>query len=163
MKINEDNAVAKTTLKIAIGQALCILIMFGIFAICRRFTYKVLLGGVLGGIVTILNFFFMGLSIDGAADRYGESEKNIKASVQLSFIARLLVMLVCLGLALKSRWFDPIALLVPLCLVRPILLVCEFFTRSKSNDKEINEEHDKESNKEQGDGIEDVVSCKRER
>lgn len=138
MKINEDNAVVKTTLQIAIGQAICIAIMFAIFAICRKFTYQVVLGGLLGGVVTILNFFFMGLSVDSAADKYGESEKNIKASVQLSFIARLIVMLVCLGLALKSGWFNPITLLVPLCLVRPILLVCEFMHKSKTKSKTNN-------------------------
>lgn len=132
MKINENNAVMKTTAKIAAGQAVCILLMFGIFAVCGKFTYKVLLGGLLGGVVTVLNFFFMGLSVDSAADRYSGSEKNIKASVQLSFIARLVVMLLCLGLALKSGWFNPISLLVPLCLVRPILLVCEFISKAKT-------------------------------
>lgn len=132
MKINENNAVMKTTAKIAAGQVVCILLMFGIFVVCGRFTYKVLLGGLLGGVVTVLNFFFMGLSVDSAADRYSGSEKNIKASVQFSFIARLVVMLLCLGLALKSGWFNPISLLVPLCLVRPILLVCEFISKAKT-------------------------------
>ena len=132
MKINENNAVMKTTAKIAAGQAVCILLMFGIFVVCGRFTYKVLLGGLLGGVVTVLNIFFMGLSVDSAADRYSGSEKNIKASVQLSFIARLVVMLLCLGLALKSGWFNPISLLVPLCLVRPILFVCEFISKAKT-------------------------------
>ena len=44
---------------IALGQALCIAVMFGIFFLLHTFDRTVLLGGILGGVMAIANFFFM--------------------------------------------------------------------------------------------------------
>ena len=51
--------VLRQTLLIAIGQAVGVGVMLGVFALLGRFDYTVALGGFIGAVVALLNFFFM--------------------------------------------------------------------------------------------------------
>ena len=130
MNINEENAVKKETLKIAAGEAICVLLVIGVYALIGRFSLKVLCGAVLGGIVTVLNFFFMAVTVDRAADKYGDSVSQMKKSVSASYVFRLIIVLGVLALAIGSGYFDGLATLIPLVFVRPILLVEDYILKS---------------------------------
>ena len=115
---------------IAIGQAVGVAVMLGIFALLDRFDYTVVLGGLMGALVATLNFFFMAVSLTLAADRATEQDvKGGQGVVKSSYAIRILVMFAVLFACAKSGHFQVIALVVPLLLVQPTLLVAEFFRK----------------------------------
>ena len=128
--------VFKETAVVLIGQILCVGLMFGVYALLHKFTMKVLLGGIVGGIVAIANFFFMAISVSLAADKAEqENVKGGKAMIQSSYTIRLAAMAVIFFACAKSGYFDLFALLLPLVFTRPILSVGEFFRRAGETKK----------------------------
>ena len=113
---------------VALGEALGVGLMIGIFALLDKFDYTVALGGLVGGLVAFLNFFFMVVGLSAAADRaQNQDAKGGKSLVRGSYLVRLAVMAVVLFACAKSGHFNVIALVVPLLFVRPALTVAEFF------------------------------------
>ena len=125
--------ILKKTAIIAAGQAVCVAVMIGIFALLGYFDRSVLLGGIFGGIIALGNFFVMAVCADLAADR---AEKgNIKSGqllVRLSFFGRTVVMFILLFALVKSGLCHVIAAVVPLVFTRPILTLSEFFGKGKA-------------------------------
>lgn len=115
---------------IAIGQAVGVGVMLGVFALLDKFDYTVVLGGLSGALVATLNFFFMAVSLTLAADRATEQDvKGGKGLVKSSYAIRTIVMFAVLFVCAKSGHFHVVALVVPLLLVHPTLLVAEFFKK----------------------------------
>ena len=115
---------------IAIGQAVGVGAIIGIFFLLGKFDYTVALGAAAGALVATLNFFFMAVSLSLAADRAVEQDvKGGKGMVRSSYMIRTIVMFVVLFACAKSGHFHVIALVAPLLLVRPTLTLAEFFKR----------------------------------
>lgn len=115
---------------VALGQAVGIAGMLGIFALLGHFDYTVLLGALAGSLVATVNFLFMAIGVSMAADKAQEQDaKGGKAMVRSSYMVRTLVMFVVLFACAKSGYFNVIALVVPLLFVRPALTVAEFFRK----------------------------------
>lgn len=128
------NYVLKQTAIVALGQALCVAAMVGIFALLGYFDYTVVLGGLMGAVVAVLNFLFMAIGISLAADK--AQEQNVKGGKSLvtgSYMLRIVLMFVVLFACAKSGHFHVIALVLPLVFVRPILTVAEFFQKKGSD------------------------------
>ena len=126
--------VLQETAIITIGQVLCVAAMFGIFALLGKFDQTVLWGGILGGVLAILNFFFMAIGANLAADKAeADNGKGGKAIIQGSFMLRYLLLIVVLFAGAKSGFCNVIALVLPLVFTRPILTVGEFFRKSGEN------------------------------
>lgn len=126
--------VLQETAIITIGQVLCVAAMFGIFALLGKFDQTVLWGGILGGVLAILNFFFMAIGANLAADKAeADNVKGGKAVIQGSFMLRYLFLIVVLFAGAKSGFCNVIALVLPLVFTRPILTVGEFFRKSGEN------------------------------
>ena len=122
--------VFKETAVVLIGQAICVAAMIGICVLLGVYSQPVLLGGIFGGILAVLNFFFMAVSTMMAADKAEQQDvaggqKLIKGSYPL----RLLVLAVILFACAKSGYCDVLALALPLAFVRPILTIAEFFRK----------------------------------
>ena len=118
------------SLKILLGQAVCVAAMVGIFALLGQFDMTVLWGGIVGGVMATLNFFFMAMGAMMAADK--AMEDNVAggtATVRLSYILRLVVLALVLFAIAKSGICDVFALVIPLAFTRPILTVTEFFRK----------------------------------
>ena len=129
--MNSSKFILKETAVVAAGQVLCVAAMFGIFALLGRFDRTVLFGGILGGVVAVLNFLFMGIGASLAADKAeAQNVKGGKALIHTSYLLRLAVMFLVLLAAAKSGYFHVVALVVPLLFTRPILMVGEFFRKS---------------------------------
>ena len=115
---------------VALGEILGVVIMAGIFAMLDVFDTTVLLGGIVGGIVAVVNFFAMAIGINIAADKAENQDvKGGQATVKVSYILRLAVMALVLFAFAKSGLCNVIALVVPLIFVRITLTVAEFFRR----------------------------------
>lgn len=115
---------------VAAGEAVCIALMLGVYALLGRFSMAVLLGGAVGGVLATANFFLMAVSTSLAADK--AEQQNVKGGqllIRNSYMLRLVVLFALLFLCAKSGWFDLFALVLPLVFVRPTITVVEFFRK----------------------------------
>lgn len=116
------------------GQVLCVGLMLAIYALLGHFTTGVLLGGLAGGFLATLNFFFMAVGASIAIDQAEQQNvKGGKSTIHGSYFLRLAVLFLILFACGKSGLFSPIPLVLPLIFVRPILTVAEFFRKSGEN------------------------------
>ena len=115
---------------IAIGVAVGTAGMIGVFALLGYFAMDVLIGGVAGAVLSILNFFAMAMVATLAADKAENQDvEGGKRLIQGSYPVRLLVLAGTLFVLAKSGYCNVIALVVPLIFVRPTILVAEFFRK----------------------------------
>lgn len=122
--------VFKETAIILFGEIICVSCMLGIYALLGYFSSKVLLGGIVGGGITVLNYFFMAMGASLAADKaQAQDVKGGKTILQLSMLLRYAIVFVVLFAFAKSDLCAPIALVLPLIFVRPVMLVDSFFRR----------------------------------
>ena len=121
----------KETGLIAGGQVLCVAAMIGIFALLGYYNTSVLLGGIFGGLLAVLNFFVMAIMASLAADK--AEDQNVKGGqllVRFSFLGRMVVLFVVLLALVKSGLCHPLATLLPLVFNQPIIYIGEFFRKS---------------------------------
>lgn len=129
--MNVRNFILKETGILAIGQLICVSIMVGLFALLGKFHWSVVLGGAVGTVLSLGNFFFMAISADLAADKARNQDvKGGQAAIKSSFLLRLLVIFAILFVFAKSGLVNILAMVLPLAFVRPILTVTEFFRKS---------------------------------
>ena len=121
----------KETGIVALGQALCVGLMIGIFALLGKFDTSVWLGGIAGGILAVANFFFMAISATVASEKaVNQDVKGGQLTMRLSYIVRLAVIFVILFALVKSGVCNVITAVLPLAFTRPVLFVAEFFRKS---------------------------------
>lgn len=119
---------------VAAGQAVCIALMTGIFAILGKFATSVLLGGIVGALIATANFFIMSLCADLAADKAEAQDiAGGQKLIQLSYMGRMLGLFLVLFLCARSGMFDVLPLVLPLAFTRPILTVSELFKKKGGN------------------------------
>lgn len=129
--MNARKFILRETAFLAIGELVCIGAMIGIFALLGYLNYTVILGGILGGILAVGNFFFMAISSNAAADKAVEQDvKQGQAMIKTSYYGRMLVIAVLMFLFAKSGHCNLLAMGCPLVFVFPILTVIEFFRKS---------------------------------
>ena len=115
---------------IALGVVIGVALMYGVFALLGRFDRAVLLGGVIGGALAILNFLFMAINASVAADKAVKQDvTGGRALMQTSYIVRLAAIFVILLACVKSGLCNAIAAVVPLLFVRPTITIAEFFRK----------------------------------
>jgi len=115
---------------IAIGVAVCTALMLGVYALLGRFDRTVLVGALLGALLAVANFFFMALSASNALDKAAAQDvKTGKNQVRVSYGTRMLVIFAVLFAFAKSGLSNPLASVLPLAFVRPVITVAEFFRR----------------------------------
>lgn len=118
------------TLLILLGQGVCVAIMLGVFYLLGRFDRSVVLGGIFGGLIATANFFFMAVGATLAADKAEKQDvKGGQATIQASYIGRLVIMALILFALVKSGLCDVFAVVLPLVFTRPILTLSEFFRK----------------------------------
>lgn len=115
---------------VAIGVAICVGLMFAVYALLGKFSIAVLLGGLVGGLISVANFFAMAIVATLAADR-AEKQDVVggQKMISSSYPLRMLVLASILFACAKSGFFDLIALVLPLVFVRPTITVAEFFRK----------------------------------
>lgn len=129
--MNIRKFIIRETLYLTAGQAVCIAAMCGIFALLGAFDYTVVLGGALGGVIAVGNFFLMAVMSHSAADSaVAQDVKRGKSIVKLSYSFRLVIIGVLLFLLAKSGHCNLIALVCPLFFTFPVITVVEFFRKS---------------------------------
>ena len=123
--------VLKETAIVAIGQAICVAVMIGVFALLGKFDRSVWLGGIFGGVLATLNFLFMAIGVSMAADKAQQQEVTRgQVTVRLSYFIRMIVLFVLLFALVRSGLCHVITAVLPLVFTRPILTIAEFFRKS---------------------------------
>ena len=123
--------VLKETRIITIGECIGVAAMWGIYALLGHFDRTVLFGGIVGAVISVLNFFFMAISADMAADRaMNQDVKGGKKMMQSFMMTRMLVIFVILIAFAKSGLCNPLAMVIPFVMVRPTITVAEFFRKA---------------------------------
>jgi len=122
--------VFRETATIAVGVGICLAIILAIYALLGYFSMSVLLGGLVGAALAILNFLFMAMNVSVAADKaVNQDVKGGKALIRASYTLRLGVIFVILFAGVKSGFCDALASVLPLLFVRPVIMVAEFFRK----------------------------------
>lgn len=115
---------------IAAGQILCCAAMSGVFALLGQFEGKVVLSAAVGALLATLNFFIMATCANIAADKAENQDvKGGQALIQLSYMGRMIGLLLVLVICAKSGLFHLLALVLPLAFTRPILSIAEIFKK----------------------------------
>lgn len=129
--MNSRKFILRQTAMLALGQLICIGAMIGVFALLGAFNYTVALGGAIGGLLAIGNFFFMAIGSDAAADKAADQDvKTGKALMKSSYGLRMLIIGILLVVFAKSGHCHTVALACPLLFTFPIIMVIEFFRKS---------------------------------
>lgn len=125
----------RQTLTVALGVALCAVVMVGVFALLGYFDMTVVWGALAGSLIAVGNFFAMGMTTTLAAEKAANQDvKGGQALISLSYMFRMALVLVALIVCGKSGLFHVIALAIPLVFVRPVLTVAEFFQKKGDNE-----------------------------
>lgn len=123
--------VLRQTGVIAIGQAVCVAAMVGIFALLGQFDMTVLWGGIVGGVLAVMNFLTMAVGAMIAADKAVEQDvKGGQSTVRMSMILRLAVIAIVLIAFAQSGLCNVLAMVLPLAFTRPVLMFVEFFGKA---------------------------------
>ena len=111
--------------------------------------YKVITGSVLGVAATTLNFFALCFTVNRAVDKYmtvrGETEMDeeeaakfanenaakVQAEVTKSYLLRMLILAAACAL-LFTKQFDVVAVVVPMLVQRPLIVLIERYRGGKA-------------------------------
>lgn len=122
--------------QIALGVALCTGAMLGIYYLIGKFTPQVLYGALAGFGLGVLNFLALAVMVNRAADKAEAQDVNAgKMLMQGSYFARLVVLFLVLVVLAKTGQFDPLAMVIPLVFVRPVITVMELLNKKNSKEE----------------------------
>lgn len=80
--IKADKTVGRETKYIAFVVIILSVFMQSIFLILQKWNYTVVLGNLLSGTIAVLNFFFMGITIQKALTKEGTDAKKVMRASQ---------------------------------------------------------------------------------
>ena len=112
-------AVRKETKRITVVTFSGVVLMWILFYILHLvtpesvpFDYTVILGGIGGGIIAVLNFFLMALTVQSVAAQ--TDEDMAKDQMKASYKQRLMLQIIWMIVAMVVPWFQVVAGIAPL-------------------------------------------------
>lgn len=128
--------ILRQTGEIALGVGLCTGLMLVIYYGIGKFSMRVLWGATAGFLLGVLNFLIMAIMACRAADKAQAQDVNAgKVLMQGSYFARLVLLFAVLVVLAKTGWCDPLAMVIPLVFVRPVITVVELMIKNKSKEE----------------------------
>ena len=116
---NVQPAVKKETKRVVMITGAGLILMWILFAILHYtmpdkvpFDYTVILGGIGGGLIAVLNFFLMGLAVQKAASATDEGTARMK--LKASYSQRFMMMILWVIAAIVAPCFQFVAGIAPL-------------------------------------------------
>ena len=116
---NVQPAVKKETKRVVMITGAGLILMWILFAILHftmpdkvPFDYTVILGGIGGGTIAVLNFFLMGLAVQKAASATDEGTARMK--LKASYSQRFMMMILWVIVAIVAPCFQFVAGIAPL-------------------------------------------------
>ena len=122
--------ILKETGVVLAGEAVCIALMLGVFALLGRLDRPVWIGAAVGLILAAGNFFMMAVSAGSASERAAAQDVNGgKQLMRSSYMLRMGAIAVILFVLVKAGVCNVITAILPLLFVRWILTVAEVFRK----------------------------------
>lgn len=116
---NIQPAVKKETKNVAVSTVSLVIVMWIVFAVLHAIMpekvpldYTVFLGGIGGGIIAVLNFFLMGLTVQKITE--SDDEDAGRAKMKASYSQRMLLQTLWIVAAIAIPCFQFVAGIVPL-------------------------------------------------
>ena len=116
---NIQPAILKETKKIALSTLIGVLLMWIVFFVLHMilpekvpFDYTVLLGGIGGGFMAVLNFFLMGLTVQNVAAT--TDQEWARKKMKVSYSQRMMMQMIWGIVAVVAPCFNYVAGLLPL-------------------------------------------------
>ena len=116
---NVQPAAKKETKRVVMITGAGLILMWILFAILHftmpdkvPFDYTVILGGIGGGVIAVLNFFLMGLAVQKAASATDEGTARMK--LKASYSQRFMMMILWVIVAIVAPCFQFVAGIAPL-------------------------------------------------
>ena len=116
---NVQPVVKKETKRVVMITGAGLILMWILFAILHftmpdkvPFDYTVILGGIGGGVIAVLNFFLMGLAVQKAASATDEGTARMK--LKASYSQRFMMMILWVIVAIVAPCFEFVAGITPL-------------------------------------------------
>lgn len=138
MKI--DNTVKKETLYIVLGETIFCILMLSVYLICGKFSLNVLIAALVGGSVSAMNFFLMGLTLQKAVKI--EDEGNRVRLIRTSHMLRLLLIAVIIIVCAAFPKLDINALFIPLFFPRIIVFIRGIYSGKNNKNKNGHSENE---------------------
>lgn len=134
-------AVRKETKHVAVGTAICMVLMWVIFIIFHAvtpeqvpFDHTVILGGLGGSSIAVLNFFLMGLTVQKVVSL--EDETQARNKMRASYSQRMLLQLLWGIAAIAAPCFQFAAGLLPLLFPNIVIKTMGILGRKKQPSSE---------------------------
>lgn len=137
-----DREVLRQTGRIAAGVAALVALMIAVFAILGRFTLGVLLGGVYTGALSVANFFLMGLTVQGIANRAAEEvrdeqemaafSKQMENRMRLSRNGRMIALFALIVAGIRLFGFDALATILPIAFPTAVIYALQFIDNKRN-------------------------------
>ena len=122
--------VKRETMIIAVGEMLLVGLMIAVFALGGKFDWTVLVGGIAGGVLTILNFYIMALNAVSASDKAVKNDvTGGKSLMHFSYIARYAVIFIVLCVLAITKVGHPVACALPLVFIQPVIFARNFLKK----------------------------------
>lgn len=144
-----DFAVRHETARVAAGVFLLVAVMLAVYALIGRFSLPVLFGGLYTGCLTVLNFFVMGLTVQGVTERAAEKERTeqeladltieMKNRMKVSYNLRMIALFALLVLGIAVFKFDPLSTILPIVFPTVVIRVLQIMEARRSSVSEGSE------------------------
>ena len=116
---NVQPAVKKETKRVAVSTLIGVIVMWIVFAVLHMtmpdkvpLDYTVFLGGICGGLIAVLNFFLMGLTVQKVAA--STDEDAARSRMKASYSQRMMLQMLWVIVAIVAPCFHFAAGIVPL-------------------------------------------------
>lgn len=132
--IKANKTVKKETKYIAaFCIALSVIMQMG-FLLLKKWDYTVLLGNMLSLVLAVLNFYFMGISVQKAVENDAEDAKKIMRTSQS---VRNIFVFVVIAVGVVLPYFNTLAVILPVFFPRIAVSCRPFFDLSHSKEKDV--------------------------
>lgn len=106
-------------IKMATGVFLLSLVMIGVFAVLGYFSYRAVLGALLGWAGCVLNYYFLAVCVEKAVDK---GEKGAKAYISGTYTLRMIFIGAVIIVAIKMpQYFNYLATAIPFLFPRFVI------------------------------------------
>ena len=130
--IRIDKTVLKETAFIAIWMLIFSVLMEAVFLVIGEWNYTVLLGNVLSGVMSVFNFFLLGLTVQKAVN--SGDEKYAKNLMKMSQSLRLLMMGAVIALGAIFECFSLWATIIPVFFPRIAMIIRQILLNKQGGD-----------------------------
>lgn len=130
------NESMKQVIAIAVGSLLLMCIMQVLFGVFGYFSYKSLLGGLIGVGTAVLNFGLLALTLELSL---GKGSKRAQGYMGMSYLLRLALIAVIVVLSIRSNHINYLAVVIPLIFPRIVIMVLNLSNSKKDKKEDSNE------------------------